>query len=163
LSVNQAYGALTRKDAAALNVSYAPGDSRYHRLRVQRDGKHIGWILVTMRDMKNNEYFGNLRVGTLVDGLCELEDVQDVAGAGLRYLTEQGVDLCVANWSHIAWSTASRKLGFLQGPSNLIYFVSPAGAPLLTEDCPLEQIHINRGDGDGIVHLVPEDPESTGK
>lgn len=156
------YGALTRKDSAALNTSYAPGDMRYHRLRVERAGQYIGWILVTMRNMENDENFGNLRVGTLVDGLCALEDVQDVVSSGLGYLMNQGIDLCVANWSHTAWSTASQKLGFLSGPSNLIYFVSPAGTPpLLTEECPLEEMHINRGDGDGLVHLVPKDRIST--
>jgi len=155
---HKTYSALTRKDSAALNTSYAPGDRRYHRLRVERDGQYIGWVLVIMRNMENDEHFGNLRVGTLVDGLCDLEDVQDIVSSGLRYLMNQGIDLCVANWSHIAWSTASRKLGFLQGPSNLIYFVSPAGTPpLLTEECTLEDMHINRGDADGLVHLVPED------
>lgn len=151
------YGALTRRDAKALNAFYTPGDRRYHRLRVQRDGEYIGWILVTMRDMEDDKYFGNLRVGTLVDGLCQPEDVQDVMSAGLRYLIGEKVDVCIANWSHIAWTTASRKLGLLQGPSNFIYFVSRAGTPpLLTEDCPLEQIHLNRGDGDGPIHLVPD-------
>jgi hypothetical protein len=107
--------------------------------------------------MEDDKYFGNLRVGTLVDGLCYPEDVQDVMSTGLRYLMEEKVDLCIGNWSHIAWTSASRKLGFLQAPSNFIYFVSPTGThPLLTEDCPLEQIHLNRGDGDGPIHLVPD-------
>ncbi|MFC1717382.1 hypothetical protein ACFL6S_27225 [Candidatus Poribacteria bacterium] len=155
---HSSYGALTRRDKAALNTFYAPGDKRYHRLRVQRNGEYIGWILVTMRDMENDKHFGNLRVGTLVDGLCVPEDAQDVMSAGLRYLIGEKVDICIANWSHIAWRTASRKLGFLQGPSNFIYFVSQAGTPpLLIEDCPLEQIHLSRGDGDGPIHLVPDD------
>jgi hypothetical protein len=152
------YGALTRKDAAALNTFYAPGDKRYHRLRVHRNGDYIGWILVTMIDMENDKFFGNLRVGTLVDGLCHPDDVQDVMNSGVNYLIDKKVDICIANWSHIAWTTASRNLGFLQGPSNYIYFVSKAGTPpLLTDECPLDQIHVNRGDGDGPVHLVPDD------
>ena len=154
-----AYGALTRRDAAALNLFYVPGDKRYHRLRVRRNGEDIGWILVTIRNMENDKYFGNLRVGTLVDGLCHPEDVQDVMNIGHRYLIGNKVDICVANWSHAAWTSASRKLGFLRGPSNFIYFVSQAGSPpLLTEVCPLERIHLNRGDGDGPIHLAPDSP-----
>jgi len=154
-----AYGALTRRDAATLNALYPPGDKRYHRLRVTRDDVCIGWILATVRDMEDDRYFGNLRVGGLADGLCHPDDVQDVLEAGFRYLLDHEVDICISNWSHRAWTAAARRLGFLNGPSNYLYFVSKAGVPpLLSEACPLEDMHLNRGDGDGPIRLVPDEP-----
>jgi hypothetical protein len=53
---------------------------------------------------------------------------------------------------------ASRRLGFLSGPSNFFFFVSPAGKPLLEATCPLEQIHLSRGDCDGPGQLLPPLP-----
>jgi hypothetical protein len=60
------------------------------------------------------------------------------------------------NWSHEAWVAASRSVGFLPGPSNFFFFVSPAGVPLLESSCPLREIHLTRGDGDGPERLLPE-------
>ena len=70
------------------------------------------------------------------------------------YLSARGADIIVGNFSHAAWVEASRRSGFFSGPSNYFFFVSPGGGPLLEAGCPLPEIHLTRGDCDGITHLL---------
>jgi hypothetical protein len=155
------YGAVVRRDAASLNNLYPPSDPRVVRLRVRRpgSGQDLGWIVVIHARMRPQDpgyqYFGNLRVGTLVDGFGRAEHVPALIAAGLDHLVRTGVDLVVTNWSHHAWVNASRRLGFRTFRSNYYFFVAPAGAPLLEASCPLQGIHMTRGDCDGPGHLLP--------
>jgi hypothetical protein len=150
------YPVAIRSDATSLNIVYPPGDHRYIRLRVKRkDTKtDVGWIVVASKQMSNNHYFGDLKVGTLVDGFGRSEDVPGLVAAGLNHLVGIGVDLIVANFSHAAWVEACRRSGMFSGPSNFQIFVSPKGGPLLEEPCPLDQIHVARGHSDGMDNLI---------
>jgi hypothetical protein len=151
------YGAAVARDAASLNVRYPPDDPRYIRLRVRRQstGAELGWILVIHGQLQHSRYFGDLHVGTLVDGFGRRADVPRLVQAGTDYLADANVDLIVANWSHAAWLNAARRCGFLPGPSNYFLFVSPKGSSILTPSCPLSEVHMTRGDNDGPGHLLP--------
>lgn len=159
-----AYGGLARRDATTLNILYPPEDRRFTRLRVRCPGtqEDRGWVVVIDTPMRNHPYFGDLRVGTLVDGLAQPADVSAVVATGLRYLVDRGVDLVVANWSHRTWVRASWRLGFLPGPSNYYFSTAPGTSPLLSTACPLADIHLTRGDCDGPEHLLgpPVNPEA---
>ncbi len=148
------YPVAVRSDAAALNIVYPPDDPRYIRLRVRRKGREVGWMVVARKQMQNNHYFGDLQVGTLVDGFGRSEEVPALIAAGLNHLVETGVDLIVANFSHAAWAAACRRVGMFGGPSNYQIFVSPQGPPLLEAACPLDQLHIARGHSDGMDNLI---------
>src|SRR5215475_16160102 len=154
------YGVAMRSDATTLNILYPPDKSGLTRLRVRRKGaKHgagqdagqdAGWILVASKRMKNNQYFGDLNVGTLVDGFGRAADAPALVAAGIDHLAETGVDIIVANFQHSAWARACRRSGMIAGPSNYYLFVAPGG-PLLREDyCPPAEIHVARGHGDGL-------------
>jgi hypothetical protein len=150
------YAAAIRSDAATLNIVYPPGDPGYTRLRVRRKGakEDVGWIVVASKQMKDNRYFGDLKVGTLADGFGRVEDAPALVAAGIHHLAETGVDIIVANFLHSAWARACRRSGMTAGPSNYNLFVSPGG-PLLREDSfPPEEIHVARGHGDGLDALV---------
>jgi hypothetical protein len=150
------YLATTRKDATALNILYPPEEKRYIRLRIQAaSGREIGWLLLVHAQMKDNQYFGNLHVGTLVTGFCDPADTGIVIHAGLSHLVELGADLVVANFSHKSWLGACHGLGFLPGPSNFFLFFSPGGRPLLEAACPLSEVHVTRGDCDSPASLMP--------
>jgi len=155
-----AYGAAARRDATTLNILYPPEDPRFVRLRVcSRGGReNLGWVVAIHATMHGHRELGNLHVGTLVDGFGRAEAVPALLHAGLQHLARQGVDLVVANWSHAAWVRASRRLGFLPGPSNYLIFVSPGGAPLLGSECPLGAMHLTRGDCEGPGVLLPPLP-----
>jgi hypothetical protein len=148
------YPVAVRSDAAALNIVYPPDDQRYIRLCVRRRGTAVGWVVVARKQMRNNHYFGDLQVGTLVDGFGRSEEVPALIAAGLNHLVESGVDLIVANFSHAAWVTACRRVGMFGGPSNYQIFVSPQGPPLLEAAYPLDQLHIARGHSDGMDNLI---------
>jgi hypothetical protein len=150
------YAVAIRSDAATLNIVYPPGDPGYTRLRVRRKGakEDVGWIVVAIKQMEDNPYFGDLKVGTLADGFGRVADAPALVAAGINHLAEAGVDIIVANFLHAAWARACRRSGMIAGPSNYNLFVSPDG-PLLREDsCPPEEIHVVRGHGDGLDALV---------
>jgi hypothetical protein len=150
------YPVAIRSDATSLNIVYPPNDHRYIRLRVRKKGtkQDAGWIVLANKQMKNNHYFGDLNVGTLVDGFGRSEDISLLVTAGLNHLIETGVDLIVANYSHLAWIEACRSAGMFGGPSNFQIFVSPNGTPLLKDGFPLHRIHLARGHSDGMDNLI---------
>ena len=151
------YGALANRDAMTLRVLYPPQDQRYVRLRVlsKATGQEIGWVIVVHKRMKDDKYFGNLYVGTIVNGCCDPKHADAVIAAGLQELIELGVDLVVSNWSHGAWRAASRSLGFLNGPSNFIFFLSPHAKPILESIGGVQETHMTRGDCDSPSALMP--------
>ena len=150
------YAVAIRSDAATLNIVYPPDDSGYTRLRARRKGskEDAGWMVVAIKQMKDNPYFGDLKVGTLADGFGRAADAPALVAAGINYLADTGADIIVANFLHTAWARACRRSGMIAGPSNYNLFVSPGG-PLLREDsCLPQEIHVARGHGDGMVALV---------
>ena len=64
----------------------------------------------------------------------------------------RGVDLIVSNQLHAAWSLALLDAGFRLGPSNYLLAASPALAAC-AGTARDDEFHINRGDGDGPIHL----------
>jgi hypothetical protein len=150
------YAVAMRSDAATLNIVYPPDDAGYIRLRVRRKGtkEDVGWVAMTIKQMRNNRYFGALKVGTLADGFGRVADAPALVAAGIDYLAQTGVDIIIANFLHSAWARACRRSGMIAGPSNFNLFVSPGGSLLREDSCPPEEIHVARGHGDGLAPLV---------
>jgi hypothetical protein len=144
------YRFLARRDSPALNLRYSPAQDRFIRLKVGS----AGWALLLDTTMHNNKYFGNLRVGSIVDIMARPEQANEVAAAATRELEHRGVDLLVTNQSHQAWVDAFRGAGFLEGPSNYIYAVSPPLAGRLGDlETRRGSFHLTRGDGPGPTRL----------
>jgi hypothetical protein len=139
-----AYGMVAVRDVQTLGGLY--GGESFLRLRVDSRG----WAVLLDTRMQAHQYFGGLRVGTIADCLAQPRDAAVVVQAARRYLEQRGVDLIVSNQSHAAWRSACEADGFFQGPSNFLFAASPALAAL---GVPATEMHINRGDGDGPVHL----------
>jgi hypothetical protein len=158
------YGVAMRSDATTLNILHPPDKPSLTRLRVRRKGakngagqntgQDAGWILVASKRMKNNHYFGDLKVGTLVDGFGRVAEAPALVAAGIDHLAETGADIIVANFSHEAWIKACRRSGMLAGPESYYHFVSPGGSPLLEDTCPPREIHMARGHSDGMWSLI---------
>src|SRR5207245_6779605 len=97
----------------------------------------------------DSKYFGDLQVGTIVDGVAAPDHADVVVERATRQLEERGVDLLVSNQLHPAWRMALRRAGFMRGPSNFLFATSPALAQRLRARDPLwRAVHVNRGDGD---------------
>jgi hypothetical protein len=149
-----AYVMLAVRDAAALNVLYPVSDRRFYRLRVRREESTVGWAVVMNNALRGHRHFGSLRLGSVVDALAVPGYEASVAAAATRLLKSHGADLIVSNQCHREWSAALRGCGYLRGPSNFLLAVSPAlAAALEPYDETRERIHMNRGDGDGPIHL----------
>jgi hypothetical protein len=144
------YSFLAVRNSATLKLLYPEGSERFLCRRVRRSGKPVGWFVALDTAMQGHKQFGNLRVGTVADALARPEDAETVIHAAAGFLRARGVDLIVSNQMHPAWGAALRGAGFSQAPSTFVLAVSPK----LKEYCgDARGIHINRGDGDGPIHL----------
>jgi len=142
------------RDQATLNILYPSGDPRFIRLKVIDKDDTVGWAVLLNTVMSRHKQFGDMRVGTIVDCLGIAGRESEIMAHAAEHLRQQGVDLIVSNQMHHAYGGALKDCGFLEGPTNFVLALSPALAEKLplTPDAPSD-LHMNRGDGDGPIHL----------
>jgi hypothetical protein len=147
------YAMIASRESSVLNCLYPPGKS-FLCFKILRGSQIAGWAVVLDTQMRKNKYFGDLRVGSLVDCLATPENAPAVVQAAAKMLDRRGVDLVVSNHSHAAWGKAFRTSGFLSAPSNFIF---AASKPLAQQLAPWascqHEVYLMRGDGDGPVNL----------
>jgi hypothetical protein len=148
------YSLLGDRRAAALNVFYPEDERRYIRLLVRKADRTIGWAVVLDSQMRDDKYFGDMRVGALVDCFAAVDDAAEAVAAVDGFLALRGVDVVVSNQLHPGWCGALKAAGYERGPSNFFFYYSSALAEALS-GVPdwLERVHMNRGDGEGPTHL----------
>jgi len=123
-------------------------------LRMTRNRKNIGWAVVLDTAMTGHRQFGNLRVGSIVDGFSAPDDAPAVIRSATLFLEQRRVDLIVSNQTHRAWVEGLRAAGFLKGPSNFALAFSRAlAAKVPSCERRWDEFHFNRGDGDGPINL----------
>ena len=142
------------RNCANLNALYPSSSSRFIRLKISRSPGNVGWAVVLDTQMSKHKQFGDMRVGTIVDCLAHPECAGDVIRGCTTFLEERGVDIIVSNQASSQWGQAFAPAGYLKGPTN--FFL--ATSTMLTKHLePLRMsqpgIHMNRGDGDGPIHL----------
>lgn len=143
------------RDSANLNVLYPTSESRWIRLKVSDEGRVIGWAVVLNVPMQRHNYFGDMRVGSLIDCLATPGMQPAVAAAAVRYLREGGAEIVVANMAHDRWREALESAGLLQGPSNYIFATSPKVSALIDPfEVNKHRVHMTRGDGVGAQNLL---------
>ena len=142
------------RDAAVLKVLYPAGQARYHYLRLRSGQQTVAWMVILVSEMRDNQYFGNMRVGTILDCLALGPFIPSAVRGAAGALGDLGVDLSVTNQSSAAWLDAFRRAGFVRGPSNYGFSLSKAVIERL-QPLPAREpgFHITRGDGDGRVNL----------
>jgi hypothetical protein len=148
------YALVGSRDRETLNILYPSENPAFRRLVVRGDGKVLGWAVLLDTAMRDHKYFGDLRVGSIVDCFGDPEHAGMVAARAREELLSRGVDLIVSNQSHQAWGDGLRRAGFLDGPSNFLFAASPQlGARLDGFEGNQRRVHFTRGDGDGPIHL----------
>ena len=148
------YSMAAIRNSEVLNVLYPREMEKFIRIRVMRRDHTVGWAILLSTRMKESKYFGNMRVGSVVDCLSAPGEEATVMAQATDILKRRGVDLIITNQSHEAWRRACGIAGFMEGPSNYILGTSRAFAGLMNQlDPEAERIHITRGDGDGPIHL----------
>ncbi len=142
------------RSAAVLNQLYPPG-GRFHKIRAVAGAETVGWAVGTEAAFRNHKYFGDLRVGTVVDTFAAPDYMEATARSAARVLEERDVDLMISNQSDCRWVAAFRAAGFLSGPSNYGVALSQEALRLVEEAGQNdEHFHFTRGDGDGMVNLL---------
>jgi hypothetical protein len=148
------YGMCAVRDSETLRILYPASDPRFIRLKITRQQRTIGWAVLLDTQLVDHNHFGNMRLGSIVDCFSATTDALPVVCAARECLEARGVDLIVSNQSNAAWGLAFRQAGFLQGPTNFIFTSSPKLTELLLQkSVKNEELHFNRGDGDGPINL----------
>ncbi|NQU26233.1 MAG: hypothetical protein HQ567_33515 [Candidatus Nealsonbacteria bacterium] len=148
------YPMIAVRDAEVLQILYPKEDPRFICLKIRENHTVIGWAVVLDTPMTAHKHFGSMRLGSLVDAMASPANASKVVSAATAHLEERGVDLIVSNQSHSAWCTACQRAGFFRGPSNFLFGGSRKLRKLLdSSSVPTDQIYVNRGDGDGPIHL----------
>ena len=142
-----------RRDRDTLNILYPSTDARFLRMRVEVSGVTTGWAVLLATDMRAHKYFGDLRVGSIVDCLAVPGHAADVVRGAVQCLSDRDVDLIVSNQMADAWVEGLQSNGFMAGPSTFFFGASKALESLLHADGSLRGVHLNRGDGDGPINL----------
>ncbi|MGA2065610.1 MAG: hypothetical protein ABSG86_11600 [Thermoguttaceae bacterium] len=150
------YALCAVRNRAVLDLLYPAANERFLRLEVRRGRRLIGWAVLLDTQLARHKYFGDMRLGSIADCLADPADAHTVVACARQVLEDAGADLIVSNQSHGAWRRALRDCGFLQGPSNFLLGTSRELTRVLRgdgRDMPLDQMHFNRGDGDGPINL----------
>jgi hypothetical protein len=147
------YPLIADRSSAALNILYPP-DKNFICLKIAREGETVGWAVLLDTQMRDNKYFGNLRVGTIADAFAAPEHSTEIIQAATQILEARNVDLVIANHSNTVWGKAFLSNGYFEGPSNFIFAASkPLAEKLAPLDTNRPSIYFMRGDGDGPVNL----------
>jgi hypothetical protein len=143
------------RDAATLNITYPASDPRWIRLNVSSAGVPVGWAVLLSVPMQGHNYFGDMRVGSLIDCLALPGHEAKVTRAAIEHLKSTGADIVVTNLSHRDWRQALEAAGFQLGPSNFIFAASKRVAAMLEPfEVEKERVHMTRGDGGGPQNLL---------
>jgi hypothetical protein len=157
-----AYALVADRGQQALRRIFPTTETGFIRLAIRRGEEVVGWAVVLDAQMRDNKYFGNMRVGSIADCFAAPRDAESVVAAADAYLTRRGVDIVVSNQLHPVWCDALKAAGYEQGPSNFFFYFSQELADRLAAISRWQDsIHVNRGDGEGPGHLMGDEDFST--
>lgn len=143
------FGGMLDRRSESLNLKFPRSDARLARFLIEKEGRCIGWLIVTVTRLHDHRQFGSMCLGAIVDGLMPLEFTDPAIALLSDIMIRMGVDTIVSNQSHSAWCRALRRNLFLPGSSNFVLARSPEFATGVL----LSDLHVNRGDGDGPINL----------
>ena len=153
-SVAPAFSFCAVRTRAVLDRLYeTPSPCRQGLSVFDNHGALAGWAIVLSTPMHDDKYFGNLRVGSIIDVLARNGAEWSVIAAATAYLHDSRADLIISNQSHRRWRDALQHCGFRQGPSNFLFAASPGLWTMLGGEAALDRVHLLRADGDGPIHL----------
>jgi hypothetical protein len=148
------YSVLAKRDSDFLNKIYPKTVPQFRKLKITKKGICIGWVILLCAKMKDDKYFGNLTVGTLVDAFSNPADAELLIYKSLEYLRELNADLIIANHANVKWGRYFVKNGFIKGPSNFIFACSKGIKEFYPSDIDFGNSFIMRGDGEGPTHFL---------
>ncbi len=98
------------RDRRALEAMYdLRRDPRLLVALVRKSGEPVGWTVSYLTAMRDSEYFGNLKVGAILDGAAAPGDMRATVELTDVSLASRGADLTITNQTHRAWVAAYRR------------------------------------------------------
>ncbi|HEX5824557.1 MAG TPA: hypothetical protein VFY18_08880 [Candidatus Limnocylindrales bacterium] len=142
------------RDRPVLSRLYDAPRNRFIRVTIDDGGRACAWAVLLATEGRNHKYFGDMKVGSIVDLLAIPGYERTLVDACVARLAREGVDIIVTNQSLGLICDAIRGAGFLDGPSNFLFAASPRLSKLIGPLGPgLRTLHFDRGDGDGPINL----------
>lgn len=142
------------RDRATLAKLYPFSNPRMSVFLFRRGERPVGWVAALNTQMHNHQYFGNMRVATILDCVTNPNEIAGAAALATKELARSGADLVVTNQSHEAWVKAFEQVGYRQSKSNFILGLSKDLARSISQKPGgLKRVHFTRGDSDGRMHL----------
>lgn len=142
------------RDETALAALYPDTEPRLRRFVLHFCGDIVGWSVGLVTTMHEDSNFGDLVVGTVLDGLACEGHLPALLALTREALANLGAEVMLTNQTHHNWHAESRRLGFLSSSSNYLLALSkPLAVALHAQPSALTRMHVNRGDGDGRIHL----------
>jgi hypothetical protein len=141
------------RDRSTLNLLYPLANERLKAFLVSNGSAPIGWATLLDTPMRDDKYFGNLRVVTILDCVAVPELIDAFVRRITIHLEKSGADLVITNQSHFLWTAAFRNTGFLSAASNYFLATSKQLSAAILAGGGEERVHLTRGDGDGRIHL----------
>jgi hypothetical protein len=129
------------------------------RLKIKLKNQIIGVAAVLDSQMQDDDRFGSLRVGTIVDNFGPLERCGRVVAAAADFLKHSGVDLIIANQTHPQWLRGFRANGFhILQHRRVLAFSKALQQQWGAAESLLPGLHMTNLDADGPVGLAPTKP-----
>jgi hypothetical protein len=142
------------RDRPVLAQLYDIPRNPFLKVAIEDAGAPCGWAVCLATQRRGDKYFGDLKLGSIVDLLALPGYEAALVGAAVERLEREEVDLIVTNQSFQPVGHGLRRNGFFRGPSNFLFAASPKLAEVLTPlETNLAKFNLNRGDGDGPVNL----------
>jgi hypothetical protein len=134
------------KDCHVLRILYRPEDPDIVRLRILAGDSTVGWAVLKVTELSNHNFFGNMKMGTIVDCFSAQGYEDTIIFTATKYLEKHNVDLIVSNQSHSSWTKALSNQGYMQGPTNFLLACSKELTAMLDPvDKNIHRMDINRG------------------
>ena len=138
------------RDQAYLKARYGSKMKRY-RLLACRNGKQLlGYCIIKMKAFEGDARMGNMKIGTIVDGLYDPNmpsTWQALLNAALLRFKQERTDVVLCTASLLSLRKVLVANGFVSIPGNLNFtYHSRTATPL--DQISLESWHLMRGDSD---------------
>ncbi|NIP41922.1 MAG: hypothetical protein GWO41_16280 [candidate division Zixibacteria bacterium] len=135
------------RDSNILNMIYPQSDQRFLRIRVFFGKNNVGWAVLMATDLKGHNFFGKMKLGSIIDCLALPGFEEYVIEESTKTLKALDVDLIVTNQSYKSWRRAMKNCGYMEGLTNYLLGLSPDLSEMLEPlDKNFELMHVNRGD-----------------
>lgn len=142
------------RDRSGLAIIYPRTEPRLLRFALRSASGFAGWCCCLLTKMNGSPHFGNLMVGTVLDGLSEPAARPALYALAIEKLYSLGADLVILNHTNIDDIATTKQFGMLETRSNYVVALSPDLAKMIrARPAGFRRIHITRGDGDGRINL----------